>query len=79
MAIKNNITVGNSPGTIDASFRGEVKVILRNEGKEDFIVNWGDKIAQMVICPVCLWNPIIVDELSETERNTDGFGSTGNK
>ena len=79
LAIKNSITVGNAPGTIDSIFRGEVKVILRNEGKESFLVKYGDKIAQAVVCPVCLWNPVVVDELSETNRGAGGFGSTGNK
>jgi len=79
LAIKNSITISNSPGSVDSIFRGEVKVILRNEGKENFLVKRGDKIAQAVIAPVCLWPAVEVSELSETNRGSGGFGSTGNK
>ena len=79
LAWKNGITLLNSPGTIDADYRGEVKVILINLGDKDFIINRGMRIAQMVIAPVTqvLWNEC--DSLDETMRGTGGFGSTGIK
>lgn len=77
LAIRNGITMLNSPGTIDADYRGEVKVIAINHGSEDFIVNHGDRIAQMVIAPVTQFPVIEVDELDDTERGEGGFGSTG--
>lgn len=77
LALKRQITVLNSPGTVDCSYRGEVKVILHNEADTDFNVSVGDKIAQMVIAPVILWEGEEVEELDETERGTGGFGSTG--
>lgn len=77
LAIKNGITVLNSPGTVDADYRGEIKVILINHGQEDFIINNGDRIAQMVIAKHerAVWN--VVEELQSTERGAGGFGSTG--
>ncbi|MDG1004716.1 MAG: dUTP diphosphatase [Emcibacteraceae bacterium] len=79
LAWKNGITLLNSPGTIDADYRGEVKVILINLGDKDFIINRGMRIAQMVIAPVTQvsWNEC--DSLDETMRGTGGFGSTGIK
>ena len=77
LAIKNGITMLNSPGTIDADYRGEVKVIAINHGQEDFVVNHGDRIAQMVIAPVVQLPIEEVSELDETERGKGGFGSTG--
>ena len=79
MEYKKGISVLNSPGTIDADYRGEVKVILINLGDKDFIINRGMRIAQMVIAPVTqvLWNEC--DSLDETMRGTGGFGSTGIK
>ena len=77
LAAKHHITVTNSPGTVDANFRGEVKAILYNLGKEPFIIQRGDRIAQMVICKLPEINLIEATELSETDRNTNGFGSTG--
>ena len=77
LALKHKIMVLNSPGTIDCSYRGEVKVMLYNEGKETFEVKKGDRIAQIVINQVELWNPIIREELTETDRGESGFGSTG--
>jgi dUTP pyrophosphatase len=76
LAAKNGITVLNSPGTIDADYRGEVKVILINLGEERFVVSRGMRIAQLVIAPVtrAAWRE--VTELSETARGTGGFGST---
>lgn len=77
LAIKNGITCLNTPGTIDSDYRGEVKVILVNLGTEDFVINNGDRIAQIVVSPVTLGNFVITDKLDETERGTGGFGSTG--
>ena len=77
LAAKNGITVLNTPGTIDSDYRGEVKIILINLGKEDFIVNNGDRIAQAVIAPVTQGNFTVVNELSSTSRGEGGFGSTG--
>lgn len=77
LAAKNGVTVANSPGTIDADYRGEVKVILINLSNEDFTIERGMRIAQMVIAPVTqgIWN--VVADLDETERGAGGFGSTG--
>lgn len=77
LALKNRILVPNSPGTIDADYRGEVAVILFNGGSEVFVIRRGDRIAQMVIKPVPLVLLEEVDTLEETERGTGGFGSTG--
>ena len=79
LAAKKSITVLNSPGTIDADYRGEIKVILINLGKEKFVVKNGERIAQMVVCPVIQANLEEVKELSKTERGSGGFGSTGTK
>ena len=67
----------NSPGTIDSDYRGEVKVIAINHGLEDFVVNHGDRIAQMVIAPVTQFPVEETNDLDETERGEGGFGSTG--
>lgn len=77
LALKNGITVLNTPGTIDADYRGEVSVILINLGQEDFTVTRGMRIAQMIIAPVTQaeWNT--VENLDETARGAGGFGSTG--
>lgn len=77
LAAKHGVTVLNTPGTIDADYRGEVKVILINLGDNDFQVGRGDRIAQMVIAPVLQADIQEVDVLSETDRGTGGFGSTG--
>lgn len=77
LAIRNGITMLNTPGTIDADYRGEVKVIVINHGLEEFTVNHGDRIAQMVIAPVTQFPVKEVKELDETERGEGGFGSTG--
>ena len=79
LAAKKNITVLNSPGTIDADYRGEIKIILINLGKEKFIIENKDRIAQMVVCPVVQANLEEVKELSDTHRGSGGFGSTGTK
>lgn len=77
LAWKNGVTVLNSPGTIDADYRGEVKIILINHGAEDFIISRGMRIAQMVIAPVTQisWNKC--GTLDDTARGAGGFGSTG--
>lgn len=79
LAAKSGVTVLNTPGTIDSDYRGEVKVILINLGKEDFVVNNGDRIAQIIVAPVTIGNFIKSETLSETERGEGGFGSTGKK
>ena len=77
LALKNGITLLNTPGTIDADYRGEIGVILANLGQEDFTVERGMRIAQMLIAPVTrlTWNA--VSSLEESERGSGGFGSTG--
>lgn len=77
LALKHGITCLNTPGTIDSDYRGEVKVILANLGDEDFVINIGDRIAQIVVAPVTQGIMIEVDALDDTERGTGGFGSTG--
>ena len=77
LAAKHGVTVLNTPGTIDADYRGEVKVILVNLGADSFQVTRGDRIAQMVIAPVLQAQITEVDQLSDTERGAGGFGSTG--
>lgn len=77
LAIKNGVTALNSPGTIDADYRGEVQVILINHGAEPFTVERGMRIAQMVIAPVTQVTFVTADELGETKRGAGGFGSTG--
>lgn len=77
LAIKHGIALVNSPGTIDADYRGEIGIILINLGKENFIINPGDRIAQLVVAPVCQAELIEVAELTETERGDGGFGHTG--
>ncbi|SCX27715.1 Deoxyuridine 5'-triphosphate nucleotidohydrolase [Agrobacterium sp. DSM 25558] len=77
LAIKNGITCLNTPGTVDSDYRGEVKVILANLGQEDFVVERGMRIAQMVIAPVTQVAVFEVTETSDTARGTGGFGSTG--
>ena len=79
LAFKNGLTVLNSPGTIDADYRGEVKVILVNLSKEDFTINDGERIAQMVIAKHEQAEWEVVKELLDTERGAGGFGSTGRK
>ena len=79
LAAKKSITVLNTPGTIDADYRGEVKVILINLSKEKFIVRNGERIAQMVVCPIAQVQLDEVKELFETDRGSSGFGSTGTK
>ena len=77
LAAKNGVTCLNSPGTIDADYRGELRVILVNLSKDDFTINNGDRIAQMVIAKHERAQWILTDTLSETERGAGGFGSPG--
>jgi dUTP pyrophosphatase len=79
LAAKHGISVCNSPGTIDADYRGEIKVILVNLSKEKFTINPGERIAQMVIAKYEKIEWEEVEQLSETDRGTGGFGSTGTK
>ena len=79
LAAKKKISVLNTPGTIDADYRGEIKVILINLGPEPFKVEKGLRIAQMIVCPIVQAQLKEVDDLSETERGKGGFGSTGTK
>jgi len=77
LAFKHGVTCLNSPGTVDADYRGEVKVILVNHGEEDFVIRRGERIAQLVIAPVvqAVWAEVA--SLDETVRGAGGFGSTG--
>jgi dUTP pyrophosphatase len=77
LAAKHGLTVLNSPGTIDADYRGEIKVILINHGQAAFVIKRGERIAQMVIAPVVQAALVPVAELSSTDRGAGGFGSTG--
>lgn len=77
LAFKNGVTVLNSPGTIDADYRGEVKVILANLGAEPFTVERGMRVAQMVVAAYARVSWHVVEKLDETERGAGGFGSTG--
>ncbi|MBO8458626.1 MAG: dUTP diphosphatase [Spirochaetes bacterium] len=77
LALKHGITCLNSPGTIDSDYRGEIGVILINTGKEDFTVENNDRIAQIVLSPVIRADFVTTGILSETERGSGGFGSTG--
>jgi dUTP pyrophosphatase len=77
LALRAGVTCLNSPGTVDADYRGEVKVILINHGPEDFIVRRGDRIAQLLIAPVVQASWRETDALEETARGQGGFGSTG--
>ena len=77
LAAKNGVTVLNTPGTIDSDYRGELRVILINLGTQDFTVHNGDRIAQIIIAPVTQAVFLQAENLSETERGTGGFGSTG--
>lgn len=79
LAFKNGLTVLNSPGTIDADYRGEIKVILVNLSNQDFVINDGERVAQMVIAKHEQAEWIQVEQLIETDRGAGGFGSTGTK
>ena len=77
LAAKNCITVLNTPGTIDSDYRGEIKIILFNQGKEEFIINNKDRIAQIILTPVVKMDLEETDDLPNTLRGKSGFGSTG--
>ena len=77
LAAKNNISVLNTPGTIDSDYRGEIKVIIHNHGNRNFTVNNGDRIAQMILCPVVKMKLEETIDLPKTIRGQSGFGSTG--
>lgn len=79
LAIKNGISVLNTPGTIDADYRGEIKIILVNLSDTDFVINSGERIAQIVFAKCEQMEVVNVETLSETERGTGGFGHTGIK
>ncbi len=77
LAAKSSISVLNTPGTIDSDYRGEIKIILFNHGKEEFIVNNNDRIAQMILMPIIKAEFEEVEDLPKTLRGSGGFGSTG--
>ena len=77
LAVKNNITVLNSPGTIDSDYRGEIKIILFNHGNMEFIVNNGDRVAQMTLTPIIKMDLEETIDLPDSIRDKGGFGSTG--
>lgn len=77
LALKHGLTVLNTPGTIDSDYRGEILVLLWNPTHNDYVINRGDRIAQLVFVPVCRANFTVVDSLDLTERGDGGFGSTG--
>jgi dUTP pyrophosphatase len=77
LAAKNNISVLNTPGTIDSDYRGEIKIILFNHGNNEFVINNKDRIAQMVLIPIHKMNLEEVENLPDTLRGKGGFGSTG--
>ena len=77
LAAKNNISVLNTPGTIDSDYRGEIKVIIFNHGNKEFIINNNDRIAQMILTPIVKMELEEIESLPETIRGEGGFGSTG--
>ena len=77
LAAKKGISVVNAPGTVDFSYRGELMTILLNTGNEDFVINPGDRISQMVICPIYKPEIVEINEVHETDRGDNGFGSSG--
>ena len=77
LAAKNNISVLNTPGTVDSDYRGEIKVIIYNHGSENFVINNGDRIAQMILTPVVKMELEETNNLPKTIRGEGGFGSTG--
>lgn len=79
LAAKKGITVVNAPGTVDFSYRGELMTILLNTGKEDIIIEPGDRISQMVVCPIYKPDIVEMESLEETDRSINGFGSSGVK
>ena len=79
LAAKNSISILNTPGTVDSDYRGEIKIILINLGKKPFKIQSGDRIAQMILCPVVKGKFIEVNNLPKTLRGKGGFGSTGKR
>jgi dUTP pyrophosphatase len=79
LALKHGVTVLNAPGTVDSDYRGEIRIILANHGNEDFKIEPGDRVAQMVFASVIQVALEPADELCDTERSSGGFGSTGKK
>ena len=77
LAAKNNISILNTPGTVDSDYRGEIKVIIYNHGNKDFVINNSDRIAQMILTPVVKIELEETDKLPQTIRGEGGFGSTG--
>lgn len=77
LALKKGVSIPNTPGTIDSDYRGELKVILINHGEDEFVIERGDRIAQIVVAPVQRGNLVEVDDLDDTGRGSGGFGSTG--
>ena len=77
LAAKYNVTVLNTPGTIDSDYRGEIKIIIFNHGKDDFLINNKDRVAQMILTPVVKMELEEIDNLPDTLRGESGFGSTG--
>ena len=77
LAAKSNISILNTPGTIDSDYRGEIKIILFNHGKKEFIINNNDRVAQMILMPVLKAEFEEVEDLPKTLRDSGGFGSTG--
>ena len=77
LAATHGVTMVNAPGTIDADYRGEVRVVLINHGREPFVVNRGDRIAQLVIAPIARARIQLADGLDDTDRGSGGFGHTG--
>jgi dUTP pyrophosphatase len=77
LALKHQVTLVNTPGTIDFGYRGEIKIIMINHGKQPFLVEEGMKVAQMVIKPVLIVDVVEAERLNETSRGDGGFGSTG--
>ena len=77
LALKHGVTIANAPGTIDSDYRGEIAVILLNNGSKAFTITRGMRVAQIVLAAVTIMTPVEVDDLDETKRSTGGFGSTG--
>jgi dUTP pyrophosphatase len=77
LALRHGVTVLNTPGTVDCDYRGELKVLLINLGEEAFVVNPGDRIAQVVVCPVARVSIDVTTALDDTGRGSGGYGSTG--
>jgi len=79
LAMRHGVTLTNAPGTIDADYRGEVRILVINHGQEPVTIATGDRIAQLVIAPVVQAQVVEVDELGDTDRGAGGFGSTGSQ